>query len=474
MLGKVGLRLRNLGTAIVGACITVAVLASGAVAAAVPADTWLPHSAGAKWQYRWSDNVYNSLPGTIENVDVEKAQGNLFTLAWADASDQIPVAGASLGCSATSDLGTATFQETDQGLVSASPYWSTCPAPTGTPLLCGAATNCYNTLSSSLMSVLWGDSSAVLQEPLLQGTTWNATSIADSYISSTSTYLGLRQVTVPAYPKGVLAAVVSTQIIQTDGQSPTYGSGTRTTWWVNGVGPVQVVFDHAGDGQDVYGRPPVTTVQLISTNLQAKQPASDVNYFPLKQGLRTTYRWTNSKHLPQPEVETVTDAQVSGASAGLTVKSVSGPMTVAGDYVFTRGLDGLTTLGGSSAARTLLTFPSLGHGRRFLTPLDLMVYGFNPILPAYAQAGDTWKSGNASDFSVYGVTGSTRVIGVSTVRVPAGTFRALEVRSVLTQRGHRFGSGVRTCWFAPGRGLVKLVFRHDDGSVSLIQLVKNP
>ena len=37
------------------------------------------------------------------------------------------------------------------------------------------------------------------------------------------------------------------------------------------------------------------------------------------------------------------------------------------------------------------------------------------------------------------------------------------------QRGYRFGSGVRKAWYAPGKGLVKLVFRHRDGSVSTVQ-----
>jgi hypothetical protein len=46
------------------------------------------------------------------------------------------------------------------------------------------------------------------------------------------------------------------------------------------------------------------------------------------------------------------------------------------------------------------------------------------------------------------------------------------VRSVLSQKGHPFGSGVRTMWFAPGRGLVKLVFKHRDGSTSVVQLIK--
>ena len=51
------------------------------------------------------------------------------------------------------------------------------------------------------------------------------------------------------------------------------------------------------------------------------------------------------------------------------------------------------------------------------------------------------RGGNPHDRLVFGVTGNTTVIGVQTVRVPAGTFRALAVRSVLTQPGHRFGSG---------------------------------
>jgi hypothetical protein len=101
-----------------------------------------------------------------------------------------------------------------------------------------------------------------------------------------------------------------------------------------------------------------------------------------------------------------------------------------------------------------------------------MTYGFHPMLPAYPVSGTTWHSGDASDFHIYGVTGTTRVIGIERVHVPAGTFEALEVRSVLVQRGHPFGSGVRTMWFGAGLGLVKLVFNHRDGSTSLVQLLK--
>ena len=58
------------------------------------------------------------------------------------------------------------------------------------------------------------------------------------------------------------------------------------------------------------------------------------------------------------------------------------------------------------------------------------------------------------------------------VTVPAGHFQALAVRSVLKQPGFPFGSGTRTCWFAPASGLVKLVFQHGDGSVSTVTLLR--
>ena len=57
------------------------------------------------------------------------------------------------------------------------------------------------------------------------------------------------------------------------------------------------------------------------------------------------------------------------------------------------------------------------------------------------------------------------------VKVPAGSFQALVVRSTLRQASFRFGSGTRTSYFAPDVGLVKLVFRHADGSVSTAVLL---
>jgi hypothetical protein len=64
------------------------------------------------------------------------------------------------------------------------------------------------------------------------------------------------------------------------------------------------------------------------------------------------------------------------------------------------------------------------------------------------------------------------VLGVQKVTVQAGTFQALAVRTTLVQAGFPYGSGTRTSWFAPGKGLVKLVFAHGDGSVSTVELTK--
>src|SRR5439155_12879401 len=105
--------------------------------------------------------------------------------------------------------------------------------------------------------------------------------------------------------------------------------------------------------------------------------------------------------------------------------------------------------------------------RHFVTPLDLMTYGFNPVIPAYPAPGTAWAAQTSGrDYSIYGVTGNTTVIGVQKVKVPAGTFNALVVRSTLREPGFPFGTGTRTSWFGPERGVVRLEFKHADGSRS--------
>ena len=171
--------------------------------------------------------------------------------------------------------------------------------------------------------------------------------------------------------------------------------------------------------------------------------------------------------------------QVSNGSARVSAKSASGPIKLAAAYGFTLRTDGVSSLWAATQSATRLKFPPLGpksapadQRRHFITPFDLMIYGFNPIIPPYGTT-TTWNAVVPSrDYSIFGVTGTSTVIGTQRVNVPAGTFTALAVRSTLSQAGFPFGSGTRTSWFAANKGLVKLVFRHADGSVTTVELLR--
>ena len=276
----------------------------------------------------------------------------------------------------------------------------------------------------------------------------------------------------------VLASVeakVRTDITQAGALGDPYGSGVRTVWWVYGVGPVKIVFEHAG-GADA----PISTSTLQSTNQIPVMPPPDADYFPIAQGKKLRYRWSNSKHLKKPSVQELVVAETANNSARIDVKHISGPIRVAGSYGFAVRTDGVTNIWGATRVASLAKFPALGprflpanRRRHFFTPFDLMTYGMNPILPAYPAQGASWAVKSPSrDFSVFGVTGSTTVVGMQSVNVPAGRFNALVVRSTLAQAGYPFGSGTRTSYFAAGKGLVKLVFRHNDRSTSTVELLK--
>jgi hypothetical protein len=272
-----------------------------------------------------------------------------------------------------------------------------------------------------------------------------------------------------------MASKVRSEATQAGALGDPYGSGVRTVWWVYGVGPVKIVFEHAG-GADA----PVTTSELQETTLKPLMPPSDANYFPLTKGLKLRYSWTNTKWVKKPSIQEVLVDEVVNSSARFTIRHLKGPIKVAGSYGFSTRTDGVTNIWGLTKAATAIKFPALGpkalppgKRRHFFTVFDLMNFGFNPVLPAYPAVDATWGSKNPSrDFSTFGVNGSARIIGVQKVKVPAGTFDALVVRSSLTQPGFKFGSGTRTSWFVDGKGLVKLVFRHGDGSVSTVQLLK--
>ena len=443
------------------ACVAAVLVAASPAAA----DDWFPHPADATWTWAWNDSVYNPVE-TKELVTVGEQKGDAFTLAWTTEGQGNPP-------EAPSSSGNVSFQMTPGGLLNTN--WSSTLPPANFPILCGTFGSCGNSLSSSYYNLIWGSRAPLLVAPLLRGAVWETTGGAQGDVAATSEYVGREAVTVPAFPMPISAAKLRSDITHAGALGDPYGSGVRWTWWVYGVGPVKVVFEHAG-GTNA----PVTTAVLHATNQVPKPAPADANYFPFRKTLKSTYRWTNSRHLKKPVVQRFTVEEVVNASARISVESVSGPIKVAGSYGFTTRLDGVTNIWGSTKAASLAKLPALGpkalpvaRRRHFFTPYDLMTFGFNPLIPAYPRAGERWAaSGRGRDFASYGVTGNARIIGVQAVKVPGGSFRALAVRTVMRQAGFPFGSGTRTSWFAPDRGLVKLTFQHGDGSVSRVELLR--
>ncbi|HEY3922762.1 MAG TPA: hypothetical protein VGL76_11715 [Gaiellaceae bacterium] len=444
----------------------IAVLASAMSLApsAAAADEWLPHPAGASWVYRWSDSVYAPTP-TQEKVTVKSQSGQAFTLAWTTDGLNNP-------SSAVTSTGTVSFQDSDAGIVNTN--WTSSPPPSNFPILCAQTSNCGNSLASSYYALIWGTRNPVLAEPLLQGISWAGTGGTNNDVSSTSSYLGTQRISVPAFSKPVVAAVVRSQVTQAGAIGDPYGSGIRTVWWVYGVGPVKIVFDHTGGAGA-----PVTSSMLQSTTLKPLPTPTDLDYFPFVKGTTLTYKWTNSKHLVTPEIDTFSIDAVVNNTARFTIKKATGPIRAKGSYGYSKRVEGVTNLWGNTAFASTVTQPPLGPANapaksrdHFASPLDLMNFGLNPILPAYPGAGQTWAtSRTGTEFITYGVTGSSRILGIQKVTVPAGTFEAVAVRTTLKQPGFPYGSGTRTCWFAPGKGLVKLVFDHGDHSVSTVVLM---
>jgi hypothetical protein len=451
----------TLRTALVAAAVAGAA-AAPAAAQTTPSDRWLPSTDGATWVYGWSNSAY-SPKQTVERYRLDERDGASFRLRWTtEGEEQVEGAQRSAGI--------VDYRHAESGLVNLN--WSSTAAPSNYPVLCAAAADCGNSLAGAHFLLIWGTRSPVIQEPLLRGSIWSTIGGQNKDVSSLNRYAGRERVVVPAFPRGVLAAKVESEVAQAGAIGDPFGSGVRTVWWVYGVGPVRVVLKHTS-GE-------TSQADLLSTSLQPRTMPSDVNLLPLTRGTTMRFRYRNTKHLKRPSVQEVTVAENVNNTARLDVKHVSGPIRLAGSYFLSSRAAGIVNLQGQSRAATSATFPALGPrgapaDRRltFYTPLDLMTYGFNPVLRVNPPKGATWTSRRGSrDFTVYGVSGRSTVLGYETVATPRGRVRALRVRTTLRQAGFRYGSGVRDSWFAPDRGLVKLVLRHDDGSTSIVDRLR--
>src|SRR6266536_1467873 len=212
------------------------------------------------WTYQWTDSVYATTP-TTEKVTVKENKGLAFTLAWTTEGLDPPNPDDAL-----KSVGSMTFQDTNAGPLNTD--WSSNPPPASFPILCAVASQCANTLTSTLYNLIWGSRTPVLAEPILSGLAWSTTGGAGNDVSSSSTYLGTEQISVPAFPEPVTAAKIQSTITQAGALGDPYGSGVRTVWWVYGTGPVEIQFQHSGGIGAA-----ATTAILQSTNQMPIVPA---------------------------------------------------------------------------------------------------------------------------------------------------------------------------------------------------------
>src|SRR4051812_30631172 len=393
-----------------------------------PANQWLPSSDGADWVYSWSDSAYSPKPRQ-EHFVVASRNGASFRLQWNEPNPP---------ADQTASAGTMDFRNTDAGLINLS-YQSTQPPPEF-PILCASPTNCGNSLAGTYHMLIWGTRSPTLALPLLTGTRWSSLGGASNDVSSDNRYLGRQTVVVPAFPKGVTASVIESSVTQAGALGDPYGSGVRTVYWVYGVGPVKILFHH--DGGET------TTSMLQSTSLKPLPVPSDANYLPFVTGHKATFRWRNSRHMRHWSVQRFTVSQVVSNSARVDVKSVSGPIKVAGSYAFSTRLSGVTNLSAFTKAASRAKFPKLGPAsaaaadrRHFFTPYDLMLFGFNPVMEVWPITGDSWRSSpDGRDYDAFGVTGISTVLKPHIIKTKAGRFTAIGVKTRMTQAGYAFGS----------------------------------
>ena len=420
-------------------------------------DQWLPRSDGAEWVYGWSNSDHQPTMRK-EKFVVQSRNGTAFRLRWNEVDPP---------ANEQAQSGTMDFRHTEAGLVNLN-YQSTQPPPQF-PILCASAAECGNSLAGSYFLLIWGTRSPTLVEPLLAGTRWNSLGGANNDVASSNRYRGRQRITTAAFPGGVDTAVVESDVSQAGALGDPFGSGVRTVHWVRGVGPVKIVFRHAG-GE-------TSQAELLSTNLTPLPMPSDANLLPLNRGDTASFRWRNSRYMRKWSRQRFEVAEVVNASSRVDVKHVKGPINVTGSYTFSTRLDGVTHLSAFTRAATRAKFPRLGPAgqsaddeRHFFTPYDLMVYGFGPVVPVYGETGETWRSSRDSrDFSIFRVVGRSKLLGTRKVKTPAGTYDAVAIESRLRRKGSRFGSGRRISYFASEKGLVKLTFRHRDGSVSTVE-----
>lgn len=186
-------------------------------------------------------------------------------------------------------------------------------------------------------------------------------------------------------------------------------------------------------------------------------------YFPLRnEGDTYHYTWSNDTRHPEPIPETwqIMEQNWEGRS-GYAISAYS-EMTLS--KLWFQDEPGGVRLSNCSVWDRTGLFPNfmVGVGTHLVMPFDVMK---QPLTGGATWTGPGWQGAQAT---------STVLAVDETVAVAAGTFTdALRVHTVITGTND-YMSGQRDAWFAPGVGLIKLVYNHEDGSTTTAELAGGP
>jgi hypothetical protein len=186
-------------------------------------------------------------------------------------------------------------------------------------------------------------------------------------------------------------------------------------------------------------------------------------YFPLGIGTKWIYAWRNDTHHADLITETIEVTGQSGTryTLGAHHEQADGQFWL-GEWAHGLRWSGWSTQGGPGFPLPMYMLLYYAY-----VPTDFFR---QPLLP-----GENWLGWGRTEVSLPEHDGLSTVSSVSqTVSVTAGTFTDVMQLNTVISGTNDYLSGERDMWFAPGVGLIKLVYSHDDGSVTTAELVGGP
>ena len=196
---------------------------------------------------------------------------------------------------------------------------------------------------------------------------------------------------------------------------------------------------------------------------QAVYPESSIRispdrYFPLQVGNQWVYSWTNTLYALSPITETVVVSERIGSQYTL--------------YAYHKQAEGQFKISKTWGYRWV-SYNTSGWNISFPLNLYLLLHYLYVPEKLFAnsfRAGDAWESVGWYGGEKY--DGTTTVITTEAmVTVNGHTFdNCVKIHTIITG-SHPFGAGTRDAWFAPDIGLVKLIYNHNDGSITVAELI---